>query len=354
MRPRSQASPNSHVKRSLVFGAWSLLALYCLISSRPSNSDGRAAAVRRFATAEPAPAAARTAPVTTSHVSARAAAETPTEASVRSAIAALKGAVDAELARQSRYATYLECRSADDPQRDCRSLLSDALYAAMTNALEPALANAADDLRRRAANDSGVRKQLDAVIARTRDPSETLVAVSMLQHLHPDDAFPLPRDAYRGLAERTDPEAQMIMAGHMVAPLPDQRVRDDVAAMALSDAQPRVKLAAVRALSEAAAQPQLARIVAAVLDGSADAELMGYEALPFALGRCAAACSGLLEQLASADSDAVRRIAYRALERLPPEQASAWQQQFVAISPISADATLAQIATAGSPFGNNP
>jgi len=198
----------------------------------------------------------------------------------------------AALGADPYYQRHLKCVAAGTDPKPCRADLDNALYAAIANALDPYVSEAAQQLLFDWPHDSeriarALREQLAATGERAAAPAETLIAISLLQLVRPDDAFPLPLSAYRDLAERSEPEAQLILNGHRASPLPSTELKESALALALDEARAgRMRLAAVEALGHAQDHAQLSRLVEAVRGGGDNAKLFAIGALSGALARC--------------------------------------------------------------------
>jgi hypothetical protein len=279
------------------------------------------------------------------------------EGAAQAALTSLGTRFHAALDADPFYQRYQKCIEAGTDASACRPDLDAALYAAIAGALDPFVGDEAQQLLLDWPDDSEriarqLRDRLAAVGEHAAGPADTLVTLALLQLVRPDDAFPLPPAAYRDLAERTQPETQLLLNGHRgPAPLPSPELQATALALALDEARPgRIRVAAVAALGHAADHAQLAGLVEAVRGGGESAKLFGIEALPGALVRCGATCAGLVDALAAQPAAEARRIAYRSLSFLPPGQAAARKRQLEQLSPESLEITQLQMRAAETSF----
>jgi hypothetical protein len=252
------------------------------------------------------------------------------------------------LERDQLYADYLRCVEKPDPSKNCRLILSNALYSAASRSLDPYVKRDAKSLL--AGSSLGadeLHARLASIIATVRDPVKSMAALMLIQHVAPDRAFPLPEAAYHDLAERTDPEAQLILQGHVGAPFPDPRIAEEVAGLALNpEASERVRLSALGALGRPQDAPSLTRVTREFIGGNPLTQPFATRVLPRTLGMCGARCAALLDDLAAHSAQDVRQVAYRALAWLPPPAAAAQRQRCVRLSPKSPNVTEQQIDAA--------
>jgi hypothetical protein len=239
------------------------------------------------------------------------------------------------LERDPHYRQYLHCIGASTTRAQCHRHLSDALYSAASHSLEPFVGIEAANLKKAMSGDvTGLREQLASTVAQESSPLKSMVALMLLQHVDPEHAFPLPKGAYHDLAERTDPEAQIILEGHAVIPFPDPAIPDEVADMALdSDVSERVRLSSVRALGRSQDAPSLGKVVLAFTSGNPSTTGFAVDALPRALASCGMACAPFLETLAAHDSREVRDVAYRVLRQMPDSSRPQLERRIIELSP---------------------
>jgi hypothetical protein len=213
----------------------------------------------------------------------------------------------------------------------CKARLSDGLFEVLDGSVVPAIEARELDLSRLDPRDSSlVRDVLTARLDESSDPVERVAALVMLDRATQLGAGALPSGAFRGLADKTVVEAQLLLmhAEHSV-PQDADAIREVASLAAAAVADSRVQGAALNALARRNA-PELISAVDA-LAAAHPAEWDGWsDVVVPALSRCGMACADQTTQVVAAAADPAAIVA-QILRRC---------------SPLERDDLLARIATA--------
>ena len=240
------------------------------------------------------------------------------------------------------YQQYLSC-VAQSSRKQCLSLLSDAVYAAMAVGTSGCFEKHSTEDLFQAAGEEAFWRTLDEDVL-SPDELTRISALLLLRRTTDIEARSLPSEEYRDLADKTDPEVQLLLQEHGVTglSLPDSSARAEAYAIASdTNESARVRMSATEALGHAEDSDAVDRLVtAAVSDTTFDP--VTVTSLPFALGRCGIACDATLRRLAASGAASDRALAYRALWFMSNATIQQnYEQEFRGMTP----ATLDQFST---------
>jgi len=206
--------------------------------------------------------------------------------------------------------------------RACAKLLSDALYAAQARRMIPALA---DDrlgavLLHGQLGDDAYVAQLQPWLGREHDDATRFAAGLLLMSVAGVLPHVLPASAYQDLAHRPDPEIDLILNNHAVAPAVDPQLTRAVAELAVDPAtEPRLRQQAVLALGHEHSADELRAAIGALDDAGALDAIVARQFVGPALASCGAACVDAIGQLAADGRYPERLSAWIAVGLMRPD-----------------------------------
>lgn len=235
---------------------------------------------------------------------------------------ALRAAMNGPTSMESKYD---DCVNASATPQDCRSVLSDLLFAVLSQYVEPYIMANKEALGALASSDTYAPTLMQHYTEVGADDRSRIAALALLDFVPESEPGAFSAATFSDLKAKSDPELQLLLELHAThahpVSLPTDDSREAVLQLAMDAAlNGGIRDRATRALADPANVPYIQRLAASeikTLDGAGSPLLS--RALPLALGVCGRGCESLLLELYSSTGDR-RNLALRSFGWLRDRQ----------------------------------